>query len=63
LVRNPFRPAARPAVASDRSVVVEVELDGNRHTVAWPVRRRLLTVLRDAGLAVPSSCEEGRCGL
>ncbi len=40
---------------------IEVELDGERHTLPWPRRRRLLDVLRDAGLDAPFSCREGRC--
>lgn len=62
LVKNPWHRAARPASAEGKSAVVEVEMDGELHTVPWPVGTRLLSVLRDAGLPVPSSCEEGRCG-
>lgn len=61
LVKNPFTRTKRVA-AADRTATVEVELDGERHTVTWPVNQRLLAALRDAGLPVPSSCEEGRCG-
>jgi 3-ketosteroid 9alpha-monooxygenase subunit B len=63
LVKNPFvkLKAAPVAEPSTKSAVVEVELDGTRHTVAWPVTSRLLDALREAGLPVPSSCEEGRC--
>lgn len=60
LAKNPFqRPARKPSTA--RTVPVDVTLDGRRRTVDWPVDTRLLTALRDAGLDVPSSCEEGRC--
>ncbi|HEX4705315.1 MAG TPA: ferredoxin--NADP reductase [Pseudonocardiaceae bacterium] len=62
LVKNPFlKLKAAPIAPATRSAVIEVELDGTRHTVPWPVTTRLLDALRDAGLPVPSSCEEGRC--
>ena len=62
LVKNPFERKKKPAAAADRTATVDVALDGERHTVTWPVNQRLLAAMRDAGLAVPSSCEEGRCG-
>ncbi|TFV64311.1 ferredoxin--NADP reductase [Geodermatophilus sp. DF01-2] len=40
---------------------VEVELDGEVSTVAWPRRTRLLDALRAAGLDAPFSCREGNC--
>jgi 3-ketosteroid 9alpha-monooxygenase subunit B len=39
-----------------------VELDGQRHTVSWPRKAKLLDVLLDAGLDAPFSCREGHCG-
>jgi 3-ketosteroid 9alpha-monooxygenase subunit B len=41
---------------------IEVELDGESRTVAWPAGARLLDVLVDNGLAAPSSCRQGLCG-
>jgi 3-ketosteroid 9alpha-monooxygenase subunit B len=40
---------------------VEVELDGETSTVAWPRRTKLLDALRSAGLDAPFSCREGNC--
>jgi 3-ketosteroid 9alpha-monooxygenase subunit B len=40
---------------------VEVQLDGETRTVAWPRGQRLLDVLREAGLDAPFSCREGQC--
>ncbi len=40
---------------------VEVELDGETSTVAWPRRTKLLDALRNAGLDAPFSCREGNC--
>ena len=51
-------------VAEDPSVetaVVEVTLDGETTTHAWPVDRHLLDVLLQAGLDAPFSCREGQC--
>lgn len=42
--------------------IAEVDLDGNRHSVEWPRQSTLVDVLLDAGLDVPYSCREGRCG-
>ena len=41
---------------------VNVELDGHRHRLCWPHGRTLVDTLLDAGIAVPHSCREGRCG-
>jgi len=43
-------------------VHVEVELDGRRHRVQWPSHSTLVDVLLAAGIDVPHSCLEGRCG-
>jgi 3-ketosteroid 9alpha-monooxygenase subunit B len=40
---------------------LEVELDGERHSLAWPAGVRLLDLLRDRGLDAPFSCREGAC--
>ncbi|GFG96141.1 2Fe-2S iron-sulfur cluster-binding protein [Mycobacterium timonense] len=41
---------------------VDVELDGQRHRLCWPPGRTLVDTLLEAGIAVPHSCREGRCG-
>jgi ferredoxin len=41
---------------------VDVELDGQRHRLRWPNGQTLVDTLLDAGIAVPHSCREGRCG-
>jgi ferredoxin len=41
---------------------VEVDLDGQRHCLSWPRGQTLVDVLLDAGIDVPHSCREGRCG-
>jgi ferredoxin len=41
---------------------VEVDLDGRRHRLSWPRGQTLVDVLLDAGIDVPNSCREGRCG-
>jgi 3-ketosteroid 9alpha-monooxygenase subunit B len=42
--------------------MAQVELDGQVHQLAWPVRKRLLDVLIEAGLNPPYSCRQGNCG-
>ena len=42
--------------------LAEVDLDGQRHRVDWPPQSTLVDVLIDAGIEVPHSCREGRCG-
>lgn len=62
LAGNPFQRAERVgAEEQGRPATIEVELDGEKHTLPWPPGSRLLDVLRDAGLDAPYSCREGRC--
>jgi ferredoxin len=42
--------------------IVHVELDGNRYRVPWPRQSTLVDVMLAAGIDVPHSCREGRCG-
>jgi 3-ketosteroid 9alpha-monooxygenase subunit B len=51
-------PAAATEGAGSR---LEVELDGERHAMAWPPGTKLLDLLRDAGLDAPFSCRQGSC--
>lgn len=46
---------------SEDSAAIDVELDGQNHTVPWPQGNRLLDVLLNAGLDAPFSCREGAC--
>jgi ferredoxin len=41
---------------------VEVDLDGQRYRLRWPPDQTLVDMLLDAGIDVPHSCREGRCG-
>jgi 3-ketosteroid 9alpha-monooxygenase subunit B len=40
---------------------LEVELDGELHTFAWPRNRKLLDFLLEQGLRAPFSCRQGAC--
>ncbi|HTQ21774.1 2Fe-2S iron-sulfur cluster binding domain-containing protein [Mycobacterium sp.] len=42
--------------------IVDVDLDGQQHRLDWPRSETLVDVLLDAGIDVPHSCREGRCG-
>ncbi|RMI30973.1 ferredoxin--NADP reductase [Nocardia stercoris] len=44
------------------AATVEVELDGEVHTMSWPRSRTLVDIMLDKGLDVPYSCQEGECG-
>ncbi|MCR5979446.1 2Fe-2S iron-sulfur cluster binding domain-containing protein [Gordonia jinghuaiqii] len=44
------------------AATVEVELDGETHTLTWPRKRTLIDVMLAAGLDAPYSCQEGECG-
>jgi ferredoxin len=49
---------------SEVAPVVEVctGLDNKRHLLHWPRNQTLVDMLVDAGIDVPHSCREGRCG-
>ncbi|MGC0365335.1 3-ketosteroid 9alpha-monooxygenase subunit B [Rhodococcus sp. 27YEA15] len=49
------------AEAAD-AATVEVELDGERHTLSWPRKQTLVDIMLAEGLDVPYSCQEGECG-
>lgn len=55
-----------PAEVSDEdaadAATVEVELDGEVHTMSWPRNRTLVDIMLDKGIDVPYSCQEGECG-
>jgi ferredoxin len=46
----------------DSSSVFEVELARSAMTLHVPAGKTILEVMRDNGLTVPSSCEQGACG-
>ncbi|MFK4811728.1 PDR/VanB family oxidoreductase, partial [Devosia sp. ZW T5_3] len=46
----------------DDSSSFEIELARSAMTLHVPAGRTILEVMRDAGLTVPSSCEQGACG-
>ncbi|GDY29780.1 ferredoxin--NADP reductase [Gandjariella thermophila] len=50
------------AAVGGRTATVEVELDGERHTLPWPEGKPLLDLMREHGLDAPFSCTEGSCG-
>jgi 3-ketosteroid 9alpha-monooxygenase subunit B len=55
-------PFAEVAVdGSGESAALEVTLDGETETLAWPTTGKLLDVLLGAGIAAPFSCREGNC--
>lgn len=62
LAEDPF---TEPAVVLDTEAeaagTVEVELDGETTTLAWPKANKMLDVFLAAGLDAPYSCREGRC--
>ncbi|OMC18260.1 2Fe-2S iron-sulfur cluster-binding protein [Mycobacterium colombiense] len=41
---------------------VSVELNGQRHRLRWPQGQTLVETLLAAGIPVPHSCQQGRCG-
>jgi ferredoxin len=41
---------------------VAVDVDGRRHRLRWPRGQTLVDMLLEAGINVPHSCLEGRCG-
>lgn len=61
LQEDPFAAREIEIDGSDAACAVDVELDGETTTVAWPEQHTLLDVLLDAGLDAPYSCREGRC--
>lgn len=44
------------------AATVRIDLDGAVHRLSWPRDKTLVEVMLDAGLDVPYSCQEGRCG-
>ncbi|TYL55892.1 ferredoxin--NADP reductase [Nocardioides sp. BGMRC 2183] len=61
LAGDPFAEINPDLDTSAPTSTVEVELDGQQHTLLWPASNNLLDVLLDAGLDAPFSCREGSC--
>lgn len=40
----------------------EISIDGEVHSLRWPMSRNLVDVMLAAGIDVPFSCREGNCG-
>ena len=58
---------SRPAAIADHRFMtevahLEVDVGGQRHRLSWPCHQTLVDTLLDAGVDVPHSCREGRCG-
>ncbi|MFE9577051.1 2Fe-2S iron-sulfur cluster-binding protein [Nocardia sp. NPDC006044] len=65
LAENPFEqpePSSTPASPGTEGAALEVEIDGDRHTLTWPRQTRLLDVLLEHGIDVPYVCRESICG-
>ncbi|MFD0732652.1 ferredoxin--NADP reductase [Planotetraspora mira] len=61
LATDPFAGSEVVIDVSGPVSTVEVELDGETRTLAWPAGNKLLDVLLDAGMDAPFSCREGSC--
>lgn len=61
LHNDPFHESAVVLDEAAASSTVEVTLDGDTRSVAWPDGNRLLDVLLAAGIEAPYSCREGAC--
>jgi 3-ketosteroid 9alpha-monooxygenase subunit B len=65
LDRNPFESSATATQSSPPKgdhPTVEVEINGENHTFAWPKNTPLLDVLLDNGIDAPYVCRESICG-
>ncbi|MGV9712936.1 2Fe-2S iron-sulfur cluster-binding protein [Gordonia sp. NPDC003424] len=62
---DPFADVALAEVSAEEdagAASVDVDLDGETHTLRWPRSRSLIDVMLAAGLDAPYSCQEGECG-
>ena len=62
---DPFADIAHEAPTAEEeadAATVDIELDGETHTLSWPRGRNLVDVMLAAGLDAPYSCLEGECG-
>lgn len=58
---NPFELHAVDETGGD-AATVEVTLDGETRSLAWPRESTLIDVMLAAGMEAPYSCREGTCG-
>ncbi|WP_241386398.1 ferredoxin--NADP reductase [Rhodococcus sp. CH91] len=62
---DPFADQAPVEVSEEDAAdaaTVEVELDGEVHTLSWPRKQTLVDIMLAKGIDVPYSCQEGECG-
>lgn len=62
---DPFADVELEELSEDdqaEAATVDVELDGETHTLSWPRKRTLIDIMLAAGLDAPYSCQEGECG-
>ena len=65
LAGDPFAAVAPVELSDEESAdaaTVEVELDGEVHTMDWPRKQTLVDIMLAKGIDVPYSCQEGECG-
>ncbi|AQA20965.1 3-ketosteroid-9-alpha-hydroxylase reductase subunit [Rhodococcus sp. MTM3W5.2] len=65
LAGDPFQDVALEEVTEEEAAdaaTVEVQLDGETHTMSWPRKQTLVDIMLSKGLDVPYSCQEGECG-
>ena len=61
LESDPFADRSGEIDRGGPTSTMEVELDGEWHTLDWPQGAKMLDVLLEAGLDAPFSCREGNC--
>ncbi|TSD95062.1 ferredoxin--NADP reductase [Skermania sp. ID1734] len=62
LAGDPFRPVVLAECDSADAASVDVELDGEVHSLQWPRKQTLVDLMLAKGIDVPYSCQEGECG-
>ncbi len=65
LAGDPFTDSAPVELTEEDeadAATVEVELDGETHTLKWPRKQTLVDIMLAKGIDVPYSCQEGECG-
>ncbi len=65
LAGDPFADHEPVEISDDEAAdaaTVEVELDGEVHTLSWPRKQTLVDIMLAKGIDVPYSCQEGECG-
>lgn len=58
---DPFAASGEEIDREGPTSTMEVELDGEWHTLEWPRGAKMLDILLEAGLDAPFSCREGNC--